>query len=831
MRIFRAALAAAFAAAIAIAQLDAVTRVPSADGQFWDIQDTSPWAQDSGGIATGGRANPFNGFGYLKLQVRRADDSTLAGNQYLKGFGLHHDGAGRFDSTTPVLAEGILVARDVTTSKDTQYLRYFDTFTNSSAEERNVRIAFGGAAGAYEDGGQVAIAATSNGDRRIDLTDAFVTVMQNATKAANPALGPSGHGPSAHVIGSRPGVLTSIGDMFGDPFVDAYPGFDPAHIAYVFTLRLRPGETRALVTFVVKGLSEIYDPRGGYPIPFKDALATGEAVYAGADARIPAAGSEIKRVTDIAAQLAKAPDLRGLSALQRSQIANWTVPSNDGRTIEGPSNAAFTVFEKTVPELQAAMVSGAVTSEDITRQYLARLSLYDRHGPAFRSVLAVNPRAIADARARDAERAAGSARGPFHGVPIVLKDNIDTTELPTTGGSLALADHRPRIDSRVAAGMKRGGAVILGKANLDEFPFGDFGISTVGGTVGNAYDPSLSTAGSSGGSATAVAASLAALGFGTDTCNSLSNPSGFASLATIRATRGLLSRAGVMPLNTYNDAVGPMAKSVAEVALALDLVTGSDPEDAVTVDASRHISGSFAAGLDSASLKGRRIGAFRQRFVGFTGEREVAANMEKVIKELQSAGAIVVDVAIADYDAKYAAARGAAPGSLRDGWTSYLSRGSKPGDKVLTIQDLLASGKLAPVSARRLEAAVAPTPAGAELQEATKRFIAGRETFRQLFVDLMDRHQLDAMLYPANHARPHTHEGGLERYGSEPGTCEESAATGLPQVTVPAGFIGGRYPAGISFLGRMWDDKRLLEIAAAYERATRHRRPPATVRP
>jgi Asp-tRNA(Asn)/Glu-tRNA(Gln) amidotransferase A subunit family amidase len=490
----------------------------------------------------------------------------------------------------------------------------------------------------------------------------------------------------------------------------------------------------------------------------------------------------------------------------------------------------FSVFEKSVAELQDAMTTGGLTSQDITREYLARLSIYDRSGPTFRSVLSINPRAIADARARDADRAAGRVRSPFHGVPIVLKDNIDATELPTTGGSLALLEHRPRLDSRVAAGMKQGGAIILGKANLDEFPFGDFGISTVGGTVGNAYDPSLSTAGSSGGSATAVATSLAALGFGTDTCNSLSNPGAFASLATIRVTRGLTSRAGVIPLNTYNDSVGPMARSVRDVALALDLVTGSDPEDAVTADAAQHISGSFAAGLDTATLKGKRIGAFRQRFVGFTGEREIAANMDKVIKELQSAGAIVVDVAIPDYDAKYASARGAAPGSLRAGWTAYLSRGSKPGDTVLTIQDLLATGKLAPVSARRLEGALAPAPTGAALDEATRRFITGRETFRQLFVDLMDQQKLDAMLYPANQARPHTHEGGLERYGSEPGTCEESAATGLPQVTVPAGFIGGRYPVGISFLGRMWDDKRLLEIAAAYERATHHRRPPATVR-
>jgi amidase len=827
MRILKGLLAAAVAAGVSLVQLTAVTRVPSADGQFWDIQDTSPWAQDSGGIATGGRANPFNGFGYLKLQVRRSDNTLLVRNHYLKGFGLHHDGHGRFDSLMPVLAEGILIARALTTSPETQYLRYLDTFTNTSSVPRVIQVAWGGAAGAYTDGGLVAVAATASRDRRIDLTDGYVTVMQNTKSVADPSQGPSGHGPSAHVLGQgRPGVLTSIGNMYGDPFADAWPGFDPAHLGYVFTLRLGPGETRALMTFVVKGLSEIYDPRGGYPIPFKDALVTGEAVYAGADAKVPVAGSEIKRVSSIAAQLVRQPDVSGLTPLQRSQIANW-----DLRGVPGFSRTtSFTVFEKTVSELQDAMTRGATTSEDITREYLARLSLYDRHGPAFRSVLSINSRAIADARDRDAERASGRVRSPFHGVPIVFKDNIDAVELPTTSGSLALLDHRPRLDSRVAAGMKRGGAIVLGKANLDEFPFGDFGISTVGGTVGNAYDPSLSTAGSSGGSATAVAASLAALGFGTDTCNSLSNPSAFASLVTIRATRGLVSRAGVQPLNTYNDAVGPMAKSVRDVALALDLIAGPDPEDVVTATAAQHISGSFTAGLDGATLKGRRIGAFRQRFVGFTGEREVAANMDRVIKELHSAGAVVVDVSVPDYDANYAAARGAAPGSLRAGWEAYLGRGAKPGDTVLTIRDLLDSGKLAPVSARRLEDALAPVPSGAALEEATRTFIAARETFRQLFVDLMDRQKLDAMLYPANHARPHTHEGGLERYGSEPGTCEESAATGLPQVTVPAGFIGGRYPVGVSLLGRMWDDKRLLEMAAAYERATRHRRPPATVR-
>jgi amidase len=802
-----------------------VTPLPSADGQFWDIQDTSTWAQDSGGIATGGRANPFNGFGYFKLQVSGADDALLCRNLYLRGFGLAYDGGERFDSITPVLESGILTSRQIFGPKDQIYLRYFDNFTNTSDEVRVVEVAWGGAAGAYEEGGQMDIATTGSGDQKADTSDGFVTVMQNAKKVADPLKGPSGHGPSAHVFGTKTaGLLTTIGDMYGDPFKEKWPGFDPAHIGYVFRLKLKPGETAALMTFVVKGLSETYDPRGGFPIHIRDALVipNNDAVYAGKTPQIRAAGSEIARVTEVARKLLREPDLRGLTPRQLSLVVNWALPK---QTAPPP----FTVFEKTVTQLQEAMASGTTTSEDITREYLARAALYDRHGPTFRAILALNPQAIADARKSDAERA-GKVKGPFHGIPIVLKDNIDVAGLPSTGGSRALLDHKPRVDSHVAAGMRRGGAIFLGKANLDEFPFGDFGISTVGGTIGNAYDPSLSTAGSSGGSATTVATSMAALAFGTDTCNSLSNPSGFASLATIRATRGLVSRAGVMPLNPYNDAVGPMAKCVTDVALALDLVAGTDPDDPATVEADKHLGDSFSAGLDAATLKGRRIGVLRQRFVGVTGEREVAREMDRVINEFQQAGATVFDVTIPDYDAKFQAARGSAPGALKAAWIAYLSRGSSPGDNVLTIEELLKSRKLAPGGVRRFETALMLAPTGAALEAATRKFIEARDAFRQLFVDLMDEQKAEALLYPANLARPHTHEGGLVRYGSEPGTCEESALTGLPQVTVPAGFFGGRFPLGVSLLGRPWSDRNLLQMAAAYERAASPRRPPPTVK-
>jgi len=217
--------------------------------------------------------------------------------------------------------------------------------------------------------------------------------------------------------------------------------------------------------------------------------------------------------------------------------------------------------------------------------------------------------------------------------------------------------------------------------------------------------------------------------------------------------------------------------------------------------------------------------------VPITGEREIADVMDTVAAELRAAGAAVVDVNVPDIDARYRAPRGSEPGALEASWNAYLARGATLGEKPLTIHDLLASGKLAPDSARRFRDAIAPIPTGDDLRRAKEGFIARREAFRNLFVALMDAQQLDALVYPANLARPHTHEGGLERFGGEPSNCVESAATGLPQVTVPAGFIGGRrYPVGVSLLGRMWSDARMLALGYAYEQATHHRVPPPTVK-
>ena len=409
------------------------------------------------------------------------------------------------------------------------------------------------------------------------------------------------------------------------------------------------------MTFVVKGLSEVYDPRGGFPVKARDGLVVPnfDDVYAGKQPKDPAAGSEIARVTAIARQLIREPDLRGLTPRQLAQIANWKLPTQS-------APPPFSVFEKTVSQMQDAMSHGQTTSEDITREYLARAAVYDRNGPTFRAILSLNPRAIADARAATPSVRLAMCSARCTAYRCCSKTTSTSSGFPPPAVRVRSSNIDRDSIRALPPECEKAAPSCSARRTSTSFP------SAISASAPSAARSAMLTtlrsvtAGSSGGSATAVATAWPRSAFGTDTCNSLSNPSGFASLATIRATRGLVSRAGVMPLNPYNDAVGPIAKSATDVALALDLVAGTDPEDPATAEANRHISGSFAEGLDAATLKGRRIGVLRQRFVGVTGEREVATEMDRVIKEFEAAGATLFDVHIPDYDAKFRAARGSA---------------------------------------------------------------------------------------------------------------------------------------------------------------------------
>src|SRR5215217_6142077 len=243
---------------------------------------------------------------------------------------------------------------------------------------------------------------------------------------------------------------------------------------------------------------------------------------------------------------------------------------------------AFDVYEASVSDLQAAMTAGRATAESLVDAYLARIAAYDARGPQIKAMVRINPNARADARRLDDERRQGRVRGPLHGIPIILKDNFDTADLPTSGGSLALANHQTQGDAFVVRKLRDAGAIILGKSNMHELAAGITTISSLGGQTRNPYDPRRCPGGSSGGTGAAVAASFAAVGWGSDTCGSIRIPSAFGSLAGLRPTQGLVSRSGVMPLSHTQDIPGPLARTVTDLAIALDVSVGVDSADSST---------------------------------------------------------------------------------------------------------------------------------------------------------------------------------------------------------------------------------------------------------
>ena len=309
-----------------------------------------------------------------------------------------------------------------------------------------------------------------------------------------------------------------------------------------------------------------------------------------------------------------------------------------------PSPPPFDVHEQTIPELQAAMADGRVTSRQIVAQYLARIEAYDRRGPALRAMIGINGGALDEAAALDRERAETGPRGPLHGIPVVVKDNYDVAGLPTTAGASALAGWHPPDDAFQVARLKEAGAVIIGKANMHELAYGLTTVSSAGGQTRNPYDPSRNPGGSSGGTGAAVAAGFAAAGMGTDTCGSIRVPSSHHALAGLRGTRGLSSRDGIVPLALTQDMGGPMTKTVTDLAIVLDATVGVDPADEVTARGRGRVPDTYTDFLTEGALEGARIGVVTW-LVGSAQEDEpVAAVIDAALETIEAAGAEVVEV-------------------------------------------------------------------------------------------------------------------------------------------------------------------------------------------
>ncbi len=453
------------------------------------------------------------------------------------------------------------------------------------------------------------------------------------------------------------------------------------------------------------------------------------------------------------------------------------------------------------------METGELTAVELVDFYLARIAAYDNAGPKLNALILVNPAARDEAAALDAERADSGPRGPLHGIPVVLKDNIGTADMQTTAGSLALKGFTPAEDAFQARKLREAGAVIIGKANLFEFALGWATVSSLGGQTLNPYDLSRDPGGSSGGTAVAVTANFAAAGLGTDTCGSVRLPAANNDLYGLRPTSGLSSRAGVIPFSTTLDAVGPMARSVVDLAIMLDATVGWDPADPSTA----RVGTSYVKAVDPDGLSGRRIG-----LALFTGDPEVERLMGSAIEEMKAGGVEVIDVSLPS-----GVDIGPFFGELRFALDAYLT--AEPRAPVRSLREIVDSNVVTPAVGGFLFDLVAVPSLDTDAYRAA---LKGRRRFRDAVVALMDEHDLDAIAYPAS-SSPAALIGG----DPSPFNCESAAYGGLPAMVVPAGFSSRGLPIGLELMGRPFAEPTLIAIAAGYETHTNHRRLPPTTPP
>ena len=476
----------------------------------------------------------------------------------------------------------------------------------------------------------------------------------------------------------------------------------------------------------------------------------------------------------------------------------------------------FDVLEKSIPELQAAMTDGRVTSRELVAQYLARIAAYDGRGPALHAMIAVNRRALDEADALDRERLASGPRGPLHGIPLLVKDNFDVSGMPTTAGAIALADWYPPDDAFQVARLREAGAVIVGKANMHELAYGMTTVSSAGGQTRNPYDLSRHPGGSSGGTGAAVAANFAAAGLGTDTCGSIRMPSFHNALAGLRGTQGLASRDGIVPLALTQDMGGPLAKTVTDLAIVLDATAGIDPADAATAATEGRLPDSYTAFLEAGALEGARIGAVTWLLGDAPEDEPVAEVIRAALETLEGAGAEVVEVDLPGVP-DLLQGGSVVPVEFKFQLADYLST---PGTPVKSLREILDSGLYHEAVEERYRNS--DNERGLDDPDYLES-LARRGPLREAVTRFLDDERLDALAYPT--LRRTAAPIGVPQRGNN---CALSAVSGLPALVVPAGYAADGMPVGLELLGRAWDEGRLIRLAYSYEQLTHHRRAPAT---
>lgn len=510
-------------------------------------------------------------------------------------------------------------------------------------------------------------------------------------------------------------------------------------------------------------------------------------------------------------------------------LACTPAPNGAAPAVEQPA-PAIDVVELSAADARDRLASGAITSSALTQAYLDRIASVDQAGPALNSIIEINPSALAEADALDGERRAGKVRGPLHGVPVLIKDTIDVVGMANSAGSLALADHRPTQDAFLVTRLREAGAVILGKTNLSEWANfrstrSTSGWSSRGGQTKNPYVLDRNPCGSSAGTGTAIAASLAVVGVGTETDGSIICPAAVNGLAGLKPTVGVVSRRGIIPISISQDTAGPMGRTVTDVAMLMSALAGVDPADPAGPAAEGRIPADFAVALRADALKGRRLGVVRQA-MGY--HPEVDAVMERAIAALRAAGAEVVDVAIPTYNQWNAPELEVLLYEFKDGLNTYLRESGAP---YASLEALIAWNQANKDTAMPFFGQELFEQAQARGPLTDPAYIKARDGARRLagtagLVATLEANRLDALVAPSTGpAWPTDHVLGDHFTGAGYGMA---AVAGTPSLTVPMGDVRG-LPLGITFMGRAYAEADLLALGYAFEQATGARKAPAFV--
>lgn len=489
----------------------------------------------------------------------------------------------------------------------------------------------------------------------------------------------------------------------------------------------------------------------------------------------------------------------------------------------------FTLEEATIADIHAAMKSGKLTCHKLVEMYLARIAAYDKKGPALNSILTINPKALETADEMDKTYATSGFVGPLHCIPVVLKDNYDTADMPTTDGSKVLEKSIPPADGFLVKKLKKAGALILAKANMHEMALAGVTVSSLGGQTLDPYDLTRTPGGSSGGTGAAIAANFAALGMGSDTVNSIRSPASACNLVGVRPTKGLLSRAGIIPVSLTQDAAGPIVRTVKDAALMMDVMTGYDPADPVTAWSIGRTK-TYAASLKKNGLKGARIGVIKTLFGSKPEHEEVNRVMSKAVEVMKKQGAVIVEVSDPALDAGKLNAEGDVQRfEFKTVFNNYLA-GLGPDAPVKNLAEFLAVGTYHKPSLEKFLTDTQSMENPLNEPEYKDRLLRNGK-LQQTVMSLMADNRLDALVYPLQ-KRLVVPVGELNQ-ADRNGIL--AALTGFPAIDVPAGFstptanapLG--VPVGLDFFGRPWSEDTLFSLAYSFEQATKHRRPPVSV--